>query len=207
MGLVPTSMMAAPGLTHSFLIIWAWPAAAMMMSASFTTSAMFGVRECAMVTVASRSLSSMAAGRPTMLERPTTTARLPLIGMPQRSSSTMQPAGVQGTNSGVRPFMHSLPMLSGWKPSTSFSRLTAAKIVSSSICFGRGSCTRMPWTAGSLLNFSTTLSSSACVMSPGRSAPNDTMPTSSHAFFFMRTYVCESFRSPTITTASPGTLP
>jgi len=33
------------------------------------------------------------------------------------------------------------------------------------------------------------------------------MPTSSHAFFLFRTYVCESFRSPTSTTASPGTFP
>lgn len=36
-----------------------------------------------MVTVASFLLSSMAAGMPTMLDRPTTTARLPLMGMLQ----------------------------------------------------------------------------------------------------------------------------
>lgn len=32
------------------------------------------------------------------------------------------------------------------------------------------------------------------------------MPTSSHAFFLLRTYVCESFLSPTNTTARPGAL-
>lgn len=57
-----------------------------------------------MVTVASRLFSSMAAGMPTMLERPTTTARLPLIGTLQRSSSSMQPSGVQGVNRGSRPW-------------------------------------------------------------------------------------------------------
>lgn len=39
------------------------------------------VAEWQMVTVASRLLSSMAAGMPTMLDLPTTTARLPLMGM------------------------------------------------------------------------------------------------------------------------------
>ena len=32
------------------------------------------------------------------------------------------------------------------------------------------------------------------------------MPASAHAFFFERTYVSESLRSPTSTTARPGTL-
>lgn len=32
----------------------------------------------------------------------------------------------------------------------------------------------------------------------------EVMPTSSHAFLFIRTYVCESFRSPTMMTARPG---
>jgi hypothetical protein len=39
-----------------------------------------GVRECTTVTVASRFWSSSEAGRPTMFERPTTTARLPEMG-------------------------------------------------------------------------------------------------------------------------------
>ena len=33
------------------------------------------------------------------------------------------------------------------------------------------------------------------------------MPASAHAFFLARTYDCESLRSPTSTTARPGTLP
>ncbi len=43
--------------------------------------------------------------------------------MPDRLSISMQPAGVQGTNLGVRPFITSSPMFIGWKPSTSFSML------------------------------------------------------------------------------------
>lgn len=54
-------------------------------------SAALGVLEWTMVTVASLFWSSSAAGRPTMLERPTTTARLPAMGTPLRSSSSMQP--------------------------------------------------------------------------------------------------------------------
>ena len=61
------------------------------------------VAEWQIVTVASLLLSSIAAGIPTMLDRPTTTALLPLIGIPQRSSSSMQPRGVQGTKRGSRP--------------------------------------------------------------------------------------------------------
>mmetsp|Transcript_23899 Transcript_23899/g.56946 ORF Transcript_23899/g.56946 Transcript_23899/m.56946 type:complete len:294 (-) Transcript_23899:58-939(-) len=206
-GLVPTSMSAAPGFTHSRLIMPGCPAAATTMSACRTMSSMPCVRECTMVTVASLSLRSMAAGRPTMLLRPTTTARLPLISTPQRSSRTMQPMGVHGTKSGSRPFMQSLPMLSGWKPSTSFSMLMAERTASSSICEGNGSWTKMPWTSGSALYLSTTAMSCSWVMSSGRSEPKEAIPTSSQAFFFILTYVCESFRSPTITTASPGTLP
>ena len=56
----------------------------------------------------------------------------------------MQPFGVQGTNSGSRPFIASLPMFMGWKPSTSFSMEMALRMRSSLMCFGRGSCTRMP---------------------------------------------------------------
>ena len=40
-----------------------------------------GVRECRTVTVASRFWRSRDAGRPTMLERPMTTARLPSMGI------------------------------------------------------------------------------------------------------------------------------
>lgn len=71
-------------------------------------------------------MSMSAAGMPTMLLRPTTTAFFPASATPLRSSSTTHPLGVHGMNSGSWPFMLSLPMFSGWKPSTSFSRLMAA---------------------------------------------------------------------------------
>lgn len=53
----------------------------------------------------------------------------------------------------------------------------------------------------------TLATSSACVMSAERSMPTERMPISVQAFFFMRTYVAESRRSPTSTTARPGVTP
>ena len=50
-----------------------------------------------------------------------------------------------------------------------------------------------------------TCSTSSSLAVSGRLAPNDRMPTSSHPFFLLRTYVWESLRSPTSTTAKPGT--
>ena len=80
-----------------------------------------------MVTVALARTSSSATGMPTILERPSTTALTPFRSGSTASISSMQPAGVQGTNSGSRPFCASRPMLIGWKPSTSFSRLTCVQ--------------------------------------------------------------------------------
>lgn len=82
-------------------------------------SCALGVREWMTVTVASSRCNSSAAGMPTMLDRPTTAARLPASCTPDRLSSSRQPLGVHDTNSGSRPRMASAPMLSGWKPSTS----------------------------------------------------------------------------------------
>ena len=101
-----------------------------------------------MVTVALARTSSRATGMPTMLERPKTTALAPFRLGRALSMKSMQPAGVQGTNSGSRPFCARRPMLSGWKPSTSFSMLTALSTRSSSKPEGRGNCTRMPLTCG-----------------------------------------------------------
>ena len=112
--------------------------------------------ECTIVTVASRDMSSSAAGRPTMLLRPTTTALFPAISTPILSSSAMHPLGVHDTYLGCRPRIAIEPMEAGWKPSTSFSRSIASKIVVSSMCLGRGSWTRMPWTLGSALKSATT---------------------------------------------------
>jgi hypothetical protein len=63
---------------------------------------------------------------------------------------------VQLTKRGSLPLMARLPMLKGWKPSTSLSRLMASRIWRSLMCLGRGSCTSMPCTAGSPLYPSTT---------------------------------------------------
>ena len=52
-----------------------------------------------------------------------------------------------------------------------------------------------------------TLSSSSCGTSSGRYAANDSIPTSSQALTLDRTYVSESPRAPTSTTARPGALP
>jgi hypothetical protein len=54
-------------------------------------SPIFFVRECAMVTVAFLCISRSATGMPTMFERPKTTASLPSIVTPLRSSSSIQP--------------------------------------------------------------------------------------------------------------------
>jgi len=75
------------------------------------------------------------------------------------------------------------------------------------MCLGIGNCTKIPCTFGSALYAATTANTSSSVASSGKSVPNDVIPASSHAFFFDRTYVCESLRSPTSTTASPGVFP
>ncbi len=56
----------------------------------------------------------------------------------------MQPAGVQGTKDGSRPFCANRPRLTGWNPSTSLSTLTVFSTASSSLPGGRGSWTKMP---------------------------------------------------------------
>ena len=59
----------------------------------------------------------------------------------------------------------------------------------------------------SLPNASRTLSSSSCETSSGRYDANDSIPTSSQALTLDRTYVSESPRAPTSTTARPGAFP
>lgn len=49
-----------------------------------------------------------------------------------------------------------------------------------------------------------TFKTSSSVTSSGSVEPNDSMPTSSQAFFLLRTYVSESFLLPTNNTAKPG---
>ena len=151
-------MTAAPSFTQSPPTISARPQAAMMMSASAQMRWASGVREWMTVTVASSRCSSSAAGMPTMLLRPTTAAFLPARVTPLRFRSSRQPLGVQGTNRGSRPRIAKRPMFRGWKPSTSFSMEMASSTRCSSMWRGRGSCTRMPCTAGSALYAATTCS-------------------------------------------------
>lgn len=92
--LMPTSITAAPSLIQLPLTISGRPHAAITTSACRQMSAALGVREWMTVTVASSLISSSAAGMPTMLERPTTTAFLPASGTPLRLSSSMQPYAV-----------------------------------------------------------------------------------------------------------------
>ena len=68
-------MHAAPELPLTISIL---PHAAMTMSARRTISSELGVLECTMVTVASRLCNNSAAGVPTTLLRPTTTALMTL---------------------------------------------------------------------------------------------------------------------------------
>ena len=93
----------------------------MTISAWRTMLAMSLVREWQTVTVALRASKSNAAGMPTIFERPMTTAFAPSILTPACSSRYIHPYGVQGTNSGSRPFCARRPIFSGENPSTSFS--------------------------------------------------------------------------------------
>ena len=79
------------------------------------------MRLWAMVTVASTPLraSSNDKGKPTNIERPTTTARRPDVATPYLSSKRMTPNGVQPTNPG-RP-RTKRPIDSLVRPSTSLS--------------------------------------------------------------------------------------
>jgi len=57
--------------------------------------------------------SNRAAGIPTILLRPITTALFPLIETLYLCSSSMHPFGVQGTNRGSLPRMASRPIFNG----------------------------------------------------------------------------------------------
>ena len=59
--------------------------------------------------------------------------------------------GAAGTANGSMPFMAMAPMLNGWKPSTSLLISMAFRTARSSMCAGKGSCTKIPWNAGSAL--------------------------------------------------------
>ena len=108
---------------------------------------------------------------------------------------------------GFPPFRHMLPMLSAENPSASFSTRIASSTVASLMCFGSGSCTRIPCTCGSAFKSRTHWSSSSSVTLSSNVLSTEWKATSAAAFFFMRTYVAESVLAPTRTTASPGVTP
>ena len=183
----PTSITAAPGLTMSAVIIRACPAAATTMSASRTAAAMSGVREWAIVTVASvpLRLRSSDSGRPTSVERPITSARFPEIGTSYFSSRRMTPSGVQPTRPGLprtrRPIDRSV------RPSTSFSGGIRSITGSGSRASGSGSWTRIPCTESSATSSATAASTSACEAVGGGSTWRDTKPASAAFLCLART--------------------
>mmetsp|Transcript_27360 Transcript_27360/g.65632 ORF Transcript_27360/g.65632 Transcript_27360/m.65632 type:complete len:252 (-) Transcript_27360:271-1026(-) len=212
-------MTTAPSFNHVSLTILALPTAAMTISALETSSSMFCVREWTIVTVAFRCKSKNDTGNPTRFERPMTAAFLPSMSTPDRSINSKQPNGVHGTLNGIDcncfqypcfppcvPVNASRATFSGCNPSTSFDGVTACKMASSSMWAGNGNWIRIPWTSSLPFSSWTVSSSVCCETSASKSYPKLAIPTWSHAFFFMLTYVWESRRLPTRTTAKPGTV-
>ena len=177
--LTPTSITTAPSDTMSAVTNFGRPMATTRISAPRVTSARSRVRLCAIVTVAFASSSSFETGSPTMLLRPITTARLPAISTPAVRSILRMPFGVQGSVQGC--FCHSAATFRGWKPSTSFDLSMAAITLSSSMCLGRGSWTRMPSTSSSRFSAAMMSSSSASVTDSGLRIVVLRMPTSAEA--------------------------
>ena len=183
--LVPTSMTTTPSRTMSSVTVPRLPTAATSTSASRQTEARSRVREWQWVTVALAASRSWATGFPTRPDRPSTTARVPSSSTSAWASSSMTPRGVQGTRPG-RPCASS-PAFTGVSPSTSFSGRIAAVIAPASMWSGRGSCSRMPLTAGSPFSWSSSPASSGWGVSAGSSWWIGSIPTSSHALRFIRT--------------------
>ena len=107
---LPTSITVAPGLIQSPLIKRGLPTATTRMSARRHSSARSRVLECATVTVQLSPINSAAIGLPTMLERPTTSARAPASDPSVSLSSIRQPNGVHGIIASSAP-VASLPTL------------------------------------------------------------------------------------------------
>jgi hypothetical protein len=86
-------------------------------------------------------------------------------GPPGAGTSTG--TGAVQTNGVTTWFVLTWATLSGCKPSTSLSCKMRCSTVASSRCGGSGSCTRMPFTAGSALSSSILASNSSCVTVAG----------------------------------------
>ena len=198
-------MTTAPSETISAVTNFGRPIATTRISARRVTSARFLVRLWAIVTVAFWSKRSFDTGRPTMFERPITTASLPAISTPAVWSIRIMPFGVQGSVQGC--FCQRAATLAGWKPSTSFFTSMAAITLSSEICFGSGSCTRIPSTSSSAFSSAIRASSSSSVMVASRRIVEFLIPTSADAFALPVTYDTLAGLSPTKITARCGTRP
>ena len=135
------------GFHHLRVIKWAFPTRRDKDICPFEFCGEIPVLLWQTVTVASAFVRSAAIGRPTSMLRPGNNCPVPVTGIVYSASRVMIPLGVQGANRGF-PLIKR-PRLVGWNPSTSFSTLTAEITLSVSICFGRGSWTRMPLISGS----------------------------------------------------------
>ena len=102
--------------------------------------------------------------------------------MPENSISLMMPCGVQGRKHSSP--ISILPTLIGVKPSTSFSGAMASITFFSSKPFGSGSCTRMPWMAGSAFSAAILSSNSLSAIVAGMRISREYMPASAQAFSF-----------------------
>ena len=137
------------------------------------------MREWHTVTVAFSRNSKSAMGLPTMLLRPSTTARRPATGTLAARSMARQPAGVQGTKHGWPSSMR--PAFTGVKPSTSLCGAMAAITAASLMCAGSGSCTSTPLTAPSSLAARTCATSCCWGVSAGRRTTCEVMPHSAQS--------------------------
>ena len=115
-------------------------------------------------------------GLPTMFERPTISASSPTSGLSSDLMSISEPSGVQGTMPPAP--VATRPTLIGWKPSTSLAGSTASSTAVLSMCFGSGSCTRMPSTSLSAFSRAISASSSAWLVLSLRRCSNERMPAS-----------------------------
>ena len=175
-------MTTAPSFSMSPVTVFGRPAATTTTSASFVNFEMSGVPVWHSVTVAFVSFRerSTATGFPTMFDRPITTACLPRTSIPENSMSLIIPCGVHGRKHGSP--ISIFPTLIGVKPSTSFSGAIARITFFSSNPFGSGSCTRMPWMAGSAFSAAILSSNSLSAIVAGMRISREYMPASAQAF-------------------------
>ena len=143
--LTPTSSTTAPGLTISGVIIPATPAALIMMSARrvWLARSRVPVWQISTVALTSRLPSSKPIERPTVTPLPTTQISWLAREIPLRTSSSMQPRGVQGRGESIGPLTRSTrrPRLVGCKPSASLAGSMRSNTALVSMPRGKGSCT------------------------------------------------------------------